>query len=114
LEKVGEGFRNENFSITSLFFLDDGLVMVTNVEQASKKIRTITRISMKYGLELNKEKSNIIIYNKKNKPEEIKEIKVIEKIKYLGLIISDKRRMFEEQKKIIMEKHIKWQIIHTQ
>jgi hypothetical protein len=32
LEEVGEGFRNEQFSITSLFFADDGLVMATNVE----------------------------------------------------------------------------------
>jgi hypothetical protein len=46
---------------TSLFFADDGLLMVTNVEQARKNIRTVTNISMEYGPELNKEKSNIII-----------------------------------------------------
>jgi hypothetical protein len=55
-------------------------------------------------LELNRGKSNLIIYNRKDKPEQIEEIKVIDKLKYLGMVINDKRRMFEEQKKIIVEK----------
>ena len=56
------------------------------------------------GLEVNKEKSNILIFNMGEKPEEIEGSKVAESIKYLGIEIEGKRNMFKKQRKSMIKK----------
>ena len=36
------------------------------MEEAAQSIRYIQQVAQHYGLEINKEKSNILIYNKRN------------------------------------------------
>ena len=56
------------------------------------------------GLELNKGKCEIIIHNMEDKPNRIEGIKVVNKIKYLGVTIDDARNIYKTQKKNIFEK----------
>ena len=59
----------------------------------------LIEVSASFGLNINKEKSNILIYNCKSNIEEIEGIKVVNKIKYLGLFIDNKRDMFRHKEK---------------
>ena len=49
-------------------------------------------------MELNKDKSKILIYNNKEKIEEIQGIKTTNEIKYLGLTVTNNRDCFNNQK----------------
>ena len=62
------------------------------------------------GLEINKEKSNIPIFNMEDKPEEIEGIKVTESIKYLGIEIEGKKNMFKKQRKNMIKKQKNYRI----
>ena len=104
LEKKGVGFVNQLFKIWILFFADDGLILAHSIEEAKNNIRILIDISKKCGLDINKEKSNIIICNMKEQPDSIEDIKVTDKIKYLGLDIDNKRTYFKSQKENILEK----------
>ncbi|XP_064113124.1 uncharacterized protein LOC135219893 [Macrobrachium nipponense] len=70
MEEEGTGFENEIVKIGTLFFADDGLVLASNIEDVRINIKILIDIGNKCGLEINKEKSSIIIFNMKDKPEE--------------------------------------------
>src|SRR5678816_916728 len=59
LEKE-KGFNNGSIKINSLFFADDGLILAESVNDAAANIRTLLQISGECGLEINKEKSNVL------------------------------------------------------
>lgn len=61
-------------------------------------------IGERYGLKINKDKCNILIYNLKLDITEIEGIQIMDKIKYLGITIENKRNIFSAQKKIAIEK----------
>lgn len=100
----GRGFNNTNIHINSLFFADDGLLLSHSIDEAQHSIRLLTEISRECGLEINKNKSKIIIYNLENSPQQIENIQVCEEIKYLGLTLLNNRNIFTKQKKIMIEK----------
>ena len=104
LETKGCGFKNLFFVIHILFFADDGLILSQSIEDAENDIQTVIEISRSCGLEINKQKSNIIIFNMKEKPNEIENIKVTEKIKYLGVTICDKKDCFKVHKEEMLQK----------
>ena len=58
-----------------------------------------TQISREYGLEINSEKSCVMIFNVKEQPEHLCNIKVVQKMKYLGLEIDNKRNYFKNYRK---------------
>ena len=99
-----KGYKTNNVNIKTLFFADDGLIISKNEEEAKKDIEAIQAIAIKYGLEINKSKSNIMIFNTKNRIEEIGGIKVVNSMKYLGITICDGKDMFQKHKenKIIL------------
>ena len=62
-------------------------------------IALITEIAKECGLNINKEKCNIMIYNYKEATEEsIEGIPVTKKINYLGITIQNKKDCFKLQK----------------
>ena len=91
IELKGIEYEIEGQKITTLFFADDSLAMARTLEAARKNLRIIEEESRKYGLELNKEKSSILVYNNKENIEEIDGIRVVDQIKYLGLKIDNER-----------------------
>merc|ERR1712240_698509 len=98
IELRGIEYEIEGQKITTLFFAVDSLAMARTLEAAKKNLRIIEEDSRKYGLELNKEKSSILVYNNKENIEEIDGIKVVNKIEYLGLKIDNERDIFKSQK----------------
>lgn len=104
LEELNLGYKDETFKITSLFFADDGMLLAEGLEDAETVIEEVVNTSRECGLEINKQKSNIIIFNKKDKPQEIAGIKVADRIKYLGLTINDSKNCFKIQKEQIIGK----------
>ena len=83
-------------NINALFYADDGIILTDNKKEAENNISTIKRISLKYGLEINTNKSKIIVYNKKESFGTIGGIEETDEIKYLGIKITNKRNMFKE------------------
>ena len=114
IEENGNEYEVEGMKIGSLFFADDSLGIAKNEKDARENLKIIIETSRKFGLEVNKEKSNILIYNKEEEITRIEEIEVVKKIKYLGLEIDDDRDMFKSQRKIIIDKIKRYKPITNQ
>ena len=111
------GYRNKEFYIPVLFYADDGLLISNSTEEASKMIDLLINRGKQYGLEINKEKSNCILFNSTENLNEINDIKHIDKIKYLGVVINNKRQCLNKYKndKIKLAKHMEnttYSVIH--
>ena len=78
-----KGFKNDLFHIPALLYADDRLVLTHTEEDAKMCINKIEKAASTCGLNINKQKSNILIYNRKLKemPQEIRGIKVATEIK---------------------------------
>lgn len=111
------GYRNKEFYIPVLFYADDGLLISNSTEEASKIIDLLVNRGKQYGLEIEKEKSNCILFNSTENLNEINDIKHIDKIKYLGVVINNKRQCLNKYKKdkIKSAKHMEnttYSVIH--
>lgn len=100
LKEYNIGYRDWELLISCLFFADDGLMMANSIEDMKAILEFLKEITKEYGLEINMNKSEIIIYNMKAelKPTEITNIKVKDSIKYLGVEIIDKYNCFKKFK----------------
>ena len=104
LEKSGVQYWIDNLSLSSIFFADDSIAIAKTEEEAKKNLKIITDTSSEYGLHINKEKSNALVYNNSEGIQHIDGVKVVSKIKYLGLLISDGIDMFKDQKEEMIAK----------
>ena len=77
--------------------MDDGVIFAENLEDITNMTNRLYRVCLKYGLNLNKNKCKILIINDKEniEIEKIGEINVAQNIKYLGVIIDNKKKMFQ-------------------
>ena len=89
--------------INSLFFVDDGLLLAGGVEEAREAVRTMREAADDFGLEMNSIKSKCLMYNVRNVVEEIEGIQVVKEIKYLGVMVGDKRELFEAQRRKMVD-----------
>jgi len=103
-----DGINTEICKIVALFFADDGLILMQSLKEAKDSIRTLTSIAQECGLDINKKKSNILIYNYKEQPEEIEGIKVTDNIIYLGINIQNKKDCFKLHRKDSIKKARKY------
>ena len=83
LVQKGCGYKDENFALKSLFFADDALLLSHSLEEARENLEIITNTSREFDLEINREKSNISIFNMKEQPDELMGIQVVQSIKYV-------------------------------
>ena len=99
------GLQRWHTNITSLFFADYGTLFIfleSSIENAEIVVWQIVETGRECGQEINKPKSNIIIFDMKDKPQEIK---VKDKTRYLGIIINDaKKNLFKVHKENMMVK----------
>ena len=98
MEEVTKGINTGKVTIKSLFFADDGLLVNNSETDAENAAKQLQRIASKYGLKINKEKSNILWINPKDRKPVIGGIKVVREMKYLGITISDAKDMFKKHK----------------
>ena len=111
LEREGRPYYIENLNINQSFFADDSIFAAESIKDAEKNLEIIIDISRKFGLNINKDKSNILIYRNSEMRKEIKEIagiKVTNTIKYLGLEIYNTKNLFKIQKEKAYEKALKF------
>ena len=96
LDKRGKGYNYEHISLKSLFFADDALMLSHSLKDAKDNLDIITQISREYGLEINLEKSCMMIFNVKEQPEHLCNIKVVQKMKYLGIENRKQKKLFQD------------------
>ena len=104
VENTGERYEVEGLDLSTLLYADDSLTMARRLEAAKKNLRIIIEESKKYGLEINKEKSSVLIFNNRENISEIEGIQVNNNFKYLGIMIDDKRDIFKSQKEDIADR----------
>ena len=95
IERSCKGITVRDLKINSIFYADDGAILACRREEAERDIRKVKEISKTFGLEINLEKSSIIVYNRKEDFNQLEGIQVKENIKYLGVEINNKRNMFK-------------------
>lgn len=97
-------------TFNALFFADDGLIIAQNELELKNKIKVVQRCLEDLGLKLNSAKSEVIVFGGTEKTS-ICSMKCVSKIKYLGVIIEDKKNVFRQhiEKKIAnAKKHRYW------
>lgn len=99
-----KGYYDRAVKLSALFFADDGLLLTTTEEEAGRMIDVLKAKEEENGLKINTEKSKIIIYQRKDKPESIRGIEVTDEIKYLGITVTDKEDCFRKHKEKVIER----------
>ena len=107
IEKLYESYDYDNLSgvntnickIVALFFADDGM------RETKESIQVLMNIAEECGMNINKDKSNIIIFNHKEKIHEdnIEGIQITDTINYLGVTIQNKRDCFNLYHIIVLD-----------
>ena len=111
LDRRGEGYNDDHISLKSFFFADDALMLSRSLKDAKDNLDIITQISRDYGLEINSEKSCVMILNLREQPENLGNIKVAQKMKYLGGIEVDNKKITSRHKEAKLYKPPgKWKI----
>ena len=82
IQDLNKGYRDEEFNITYLFFADHGMLLTSSVEDTKHVIKKMEEIGKEFGLEINKEKSRIIIFNMKVRPENIENKEAKDRFRY--------------------------------
>ena len=82
----------------ALFFADDGMILMQTLQEAKESIQILSNIAKDCGLSINKNKSNLIIFNSKNQPEYIEDIPITTSITYLGVNINNKKDCYKLQR----------------
>ena len=98
LEREGEMVEVGGVGLNSLWFADDSLIMSNSVEGTRRNIRLVREVSRSFGLEINEDKSAILVFKGDPGVGEIEGIKVVKNFKYLGLNIGDGNDIFEKHK----------------
>ena len=93
IQENNSGYKDAEIHIPCLFYADDGLIFAENREEMKGTIRLLEKKASECGLQLNREKCQIMIYNGDDQ-EDIERIKIVKEIKYLGVIIEDKKKWY--------------------
>ena len=103
LENKGRGYKVDDIILQSLYFADDSILAAESIEDARHNLNILIEVSKKFGLNINRDKCNVLIYNNHEEIKEIDNIKVVENIKYLGITIDNKKDIFKTQKKYLID-----------
>ena len=97
MERSRLGYRDNDFYLPLLFYMDDALLLARKREDAVSMVNIFERTAMKFGLKLNRKKCQMIVFNSKDQEREINGIKTAENMKYLGIDICKQRRWYKNQ-----------------
>ena len=75
LNKLRIGFKTKKLKINNLFFADDGILLSETIEETELLINKLQEIGKQCGLEINKDKSHILITKENENIQEISNIK---------------------------------------
>ena len=95
----GQGYRSGFMRIPVLFYADDGLILARSREEAESMLGRMEEISGRYGLSINKDKSYSMVFNGSEETDlDLGDVRVVNKIRYLGVDINNGRDCFKMQK----------------
>ena len=99
--KSGCGYESDMMRVPVLFYADDGLLFARDKKEAEKMIEMVERYGREYGLKINKGKSACMMFNvdEGERESDLGDIDVVEKMKYLGVELSDQRDCFAGNRK---------------
>ena len=99
------GVNTNICKIVALFFADDGMILMQSLRERKESIQVLMNIAEECGMNINKDKSNIIIFNHKEKIHEdnIEGIQITDTINYLGVTIQNKRDCFNLYHIIVLD-----------
>ena len=80
------------------FFADYGMMLMQTLQEAVEGIQILSEIANDCGLGINKNKSNIIIFNSKNQHEYIEDMHVTTNLTYLGVKIQNEKDCYKLQR----------------
>ena len=69
LESECERYQDDLLKIVALFLADDGLLLAKTLQKAERTIDKLVKVGEECGLNINKAKSSILIFNMEDKPE---------------------------------------------
>ena len=106
LQQAKIGFKNRHVEIPAIFYADDGLVFSQSLHDCSSSIEILMTVARECGLEINEKKSKILIYTASDTQSctHIRNIEIVNSIKYLGVTLTNKRNCFNEHKKLSLLK----------
>ena len=100
LSREGVGFKNGVVELSMLMFAGDGLLLAQNMGDLRKMIKRLYEVTEELGMRINRDKSNVMIFiNNGNKPRHVEGMKVVDRIKYLGIDVVNLRDCFKEYRK---------------
>ena len=104
MQEFNVGYKDENFNISSLFYMDDGLIFTQSYEYMIKILNGIELNCFQFGLKLNKGKCKVMIINDKfNNDLHMAGFEIKQCIKYLGVRIDNKKKCFETHKRLMFK-----------
>ena len=104
LEEEGVRYEVEGRIASSLFFADDSMLFSRTKQDAEKNLEVMVEVGREYGLEINKEKSKVLVYGGRDNYAEVGGIEVVKNFKYLGLYIDDENDIYKKQKEEMRNK----------
>ena len=104
LEEEGVEYEVEGRNASSLFFADDSMLFSKSRQDAERNLEIMVEVGRIYGLEINKEKSKVLVYNGRENYTEVGGIEVVKEFKYLGLYLDDEDDIYRKQKEVMLSK----------
>ena len=90
------GYRD----VPVLFYADDGLLLARSCWEAEEIIQMVIEVAGKWGLNINKGKNNVLLFNQVRIGwEEVGGIRISNTIRYLCVDMGDGRMFFREYRK---------------
>ena len=108
LNRPGKGIKVGDVHMACLFFADDIVVMAETEKEMKEQLKVIEDYNVKWKLETNYKKSNVMSIKTKGKIEwrmgtgKEAALEEVSEVKYLGVTIDD-RRTFAKQKRNVIE-----------
>ena len=95
LQRSGLGFRNDCVYVPALFFADDGVIFGNSVREVERMIDVLVSKTAEIGMKVNKNKCNVLVFNRKMNVRSIKGMNVVKDVKYLGVRVSSTKDVFK-------------------
>ena len=106
VKKVG-GAKYGRTVVSLLLFADDIVLVAENPRMLQKMLDVVYKYSRKYRFRFNQDKSNVMFFGRKSKKQKFylgkSQLKVVNKYKYLGLVL-DQRFSWKAHLEKILEK----------
>ena len=113
LEEVGVRFETRRYSLNSIFFADDNLMVAKTLAAARRNLLVVREAGKAFGLEINESKSKVMVYRVRGGrggareevvDERVEGMEVVRELQYLGIKICDEQDIFGKHREEVVKK----------